>query len=56
MKKQSNSIISDSRQVSCDGEGGGFGHPKVYLEIKEGVDEIICPYCSQHFIYKSKED
>jgi uncharacterized Zn-finger protein len=41
-------VISDKREVSCD--GGELGHPKIYLKIKD--KEIICPYCSKQFIYE----
>lgn len=44
-------VVVNQRKVSCDGSGGALGHPKVYLEIKEHDDEIICPYCSRVFIY-----
>lgn len=43
-------IIMAERHVSCAGEGGALGHPKVYLEIGDG-NEIECPYCGQKFIY-----
>ena len=32
-----------------DGGGGALGHPKVYLKFDE-AREIVCPYCSKHFI------
>jgi len=48
--------IVKKRRVSCDGSSGPLGHPKVYLEIKQGVEEIVCPYCSKHFIYKDKDE
>ena len=56
MKKQGDTIIVNARHVSCDGGGGELGHPKVYLEIKEGTDEILCPYCSRHFVFETPED
>jgi uncharacterized Zn-finger protein len=43
-------IEADQRKVSCEGLKSGFGHPKVYLEIKE--DKVECPYCSKIFILK----
>jgi len=43
-------IESDSKTVGCDG-GGTLGHPLVYLEMGE-KSEIVCPYCSRHFILK----
>jgi uncharacterized Zn-finger protein len=56
MEKQSNTIISNNRHVSCDGGNGNLGHPKIYLEITPDSNEIFCPYCSQHFIYQDKKD
>jgi uncharacterized Zn-finger protein len=50
MNKYEDKIKVASRHVSCDGGGGELGHPKVYFEIKEGVEEVYCPYCSKHFI------
>ncbi len=38
-------------KVKCDG-GELFGHPLVYLEIKEEVGHIDCPYCGKIFKYK----
>lgn len=36
------------RSVYCEGENEYIGHPKVYLEVKQG--EITCPYCSRKFV------
>ena len=35
--------------VGCDGGGGPLGHPLVYLKIG-AAGEIVCPYCSRHFV------
>jgi uncharacterized Zn-finger protein len=43
-------ITVTKRHVSCAGEGGVLGHPKIYLEIGEN-NEAECPYCGQQFIY-----
>ena len=41
-------IIVEQSSVSCDGDGGPLGHPRVYLQI--GNDgEIVCPYCSRTY-------
>ena len=37
--------------VACD--GGKLGHPRVFLNLTSR-GEAICPYCSRHFILKSK--
>ena len=42
-------IYVESVSVTCDGGGGTRGHPNIYLDVgKKG--EIVCPYCSRHFI------
>jgi uncharacterized Zn-finger protein len=46
-------IYVDSMQVSCDGDGGAHGHPKVYLNLSAD-GEIECPYCSRLFVHESK--
>ncbi|MCT4635636.1 MAG: zinc-finger domain-containing protein [Rickettsiales bacterium] len=43
-------IYVDSNKVQCEGDGKSIGHPRVYLEIKDG--EIECPYCSRTFKLK----
>ena len=44
----------DSPRVACDGGGGPLGHPKVYLNMGD-EGEIVCPYCSRHFVLKRDE-
>ena len=42
----------ETTKVSCDGNGGALGHPKVYLEMgDEGFVE--CPYCDRRFVLKA---
>ncbi|MDD2875688.1 MAG: zinc-finger domain-containing protein [Acidiphilium sp.] len=36
------------RVVACDGGGEPMGHPRVFLKIED--QEIICPYCSRHYV------
>lgn len=43
-------IPVENPEVACDGGGGALGHPKVYLRIKPGTTDIICPYCSRRFV------
>lgn len=38
-----------SKKVSCSGDGGVLGHPKIYLDMGK-EDQILCPYCSKKFI------
>ena len=46
----SETVTVTETRVACDGGGGALGHPKVYLEIKADVGEIVCPYCSRRFV------
>jgi uncharacterized Zn-finger protein len=41
-----------SKKISCSGDGGVLGHPKIYLDIGK-ENQIICPYCSKIFIFKN---
>ena len=44
-------IVVDSKKVSCDGGGGALGHPKVYYEM--GEDNFVeCGYCDRRFVLK----
>jgi uncharacterized Zn-finger protein len=52
--KKDDTVYTNSRTVSCDGGAGSLGHPKVWLEIKEEVNEAVCPYCGKHFRYDEK--
>lgn len=45
-------IMVSNRSVRCDGGGGALGHPAVYLKIGPS-DDIVCPYCSRHFVLES---
>lgn len=45
-------ISVESRIVGCDGGGGALGHPLVFLKIGAEGD-VICPYCSRHFVLSS---
>ena len=38
-------------EVSCDGDGGALGHPKVFLTLVDG--EVKCPYCDKKFVLKA---
>lgn len=44
-------IVVDHPVVGCDGGGGPLGHPLVYLRIGPSRD-VVCPYCSRHFVLK----
>lgn len=45
-------VLTSDHKVSCNGDGGALGHPKVFLEM--GADgEVICGYCDRHFVLKN---
>ena len=48
-------IKVESRSVPCDGEiaGPGLGHPRVWLRINDGAQEVTCPYCSITYVLKA---
>ena len=49
-------VITESRKVSCDGGGGALGHPKVWYEMGDD-DVVICGYCDKRFVLKGgKQD
>ncbi|MBE7618196.1 zinc-finger domain-containing protein [Gluconacetobacter entanii] len=41
-------IVVDSRVLSCDGGLGALGHPRVFLRIAD--HQTFCPYCSRLFV------
>ena len=44
-------ILADSRKVSCNGGGGALGHPLVWYEMGD-EDMVECMYCDRRFILK----
>ena len=42
-------IMVHSHRIACDGGGGALGHPRVFLEMGEGVF-VECPYCDRRFV------
>lgn len=49
-------VETESTAVDCDGGGGALGHPRVFLNIKEGEGQIDCPYCGKRFVLKKAAD
>lgn len=46
-------IEISAKEFKCIGAQPPFDHPHVYLDM--GSDnEIVCPYCSTHYVYNSK--
>ena len=44
-------VLTTDHKVSCNGDGGALGHPRVFLEM--GADgEVFCGYCDRHFVLK----
>lgn len=42
-----------AKEFMCIGAMPPFDHPHVFLDM--GADsEIVCPYCSTHYVYNSK--
>jgi len=39
----------DTRKVSCDGDEGPLGHPRVFLTMDE-EGKVECPYCDRLYI------
>jgi uncharacterized Zn-finger protein len=48
-------IEVEHRSVPCDGEVGvgGLGHPRVWLPMSTGSDQVTCPYCSITYVLKA---
>lgn len=45
-------VITTTHAVSCQGKEAPYDHPLVYLEIKEELGNIDCPYCGKEFVLK----
>jgi uncharacterized Zn-finger protein len=43
-------VYTSKSEVSCDGDGGALGHPKVYLHMENG--QVDCPYCDRVFVFQ----
>ncbi|VAW17316.1 hypothetical protein MNBD_ALPHA12-461 [hydrothermal vent metagenome] len=46
-------IEISAREFQCIGALPPFDHPHIYLDMG-AENEIVCPYCSTHYIYNSK--
>jgi len=42
-----------AREFQCVGALPPFDHPHIFLDMGS-KNEIVCPYCSTHFVYSSK--
>ena len=45
--------VVDRWRVACDGGEGALGHPRVWLQIPEGLGWIDCGYCDKRYIHES---
>jgi len=46
-------VETTSADAVCDGIGIALGHPRVFLHIKPGESDVVCPYCSRRFVLKA---
>lgn len=37
-------------RISCEGQGGALGHPRVWLSIDPKVGYVVCGYCDKRYI------
>lgn len=44
-----------AKEFMCIGALPPFDHPHVFLDMGDD-DEIVCPYCSTHYVFNSKLD
>jgi uncharacterized Zn-finger protein len=44
-------VLVDADRVSCEGEGGALGHPRVWYSLP-AAGWIDCKYCDRRFIRK----
>ncbi|NQU60722.1 MAG: zinc-finger domain-containing protein [Rhodospirillales bacterium] len=51
MERPTEQIKVETTTVGCD--GGPLGHPHVYLKLAAD-GEIVCPYCSRHYVLVKK--
>lgn len=45
-------VETDNPKVTCEGDGGALGHPRIYLNMGD-KREIDCPYCGRRFVLKA---
>lgn len=42
-------LFVESRVLTCDGDGGALGHPRVALRM-DARDMVECAYCDRRYI------
>ena len=45
-------VLTDRKQVSCDGGNGALGHPVEFLTLERDA-QAVCKYCDRRFVHKS---
>ena len=45
--------VTEAWRVACDGGEGALGHPRVWLQIPDGVGYVDCGYCDKRYIHAS---
>lgn len=45
--------IVHSRRVSCDGDQGALGHPRIWLQI-DARNHVDCPYCDRRYVLEAE--
>ncbi|MBT3700173.1 MAG: zinc-finger domain-containing protein [Alphaproteobacteria bacterium] len=45
-------VLVEQATFSCDGGGGGLGHPRVQLTLDKS-SQVDCGYCGLHFELKA---
>lgn len=48
-------VNDDVKEIACDGGGGAFGHPLIYLPINKQLF-VECYYCGRRFEKKSHDN
>ena len=45
-----------SSRVSCVGQGGALGHPKVWYHIPADRGWVECAYCDKRFVLRAPDE
>lgn len=44
-------VLVETTRISCEGQGGALGHPRVWYVIGE-TGFVECKYCDRKFVLK----
>jgi uncharacterized Zn-finger protein len=42
-------VLTENRDVACDGGGGPLGHPVEYMTLG-AKGEVVCKYCGRRYL------